>query len=156
MPHSFFEEPLQGKSNKTPFMAFIGRAQGLVHFSNAIIKIQLPFTFQLGYRVSSPCSKTAVFSKKAFKLLLTVAFSAPSCLHFRELMVCWALSAHPKKNQKKKSPKSPQIPQSGMLLHECDPCKRDDSVHISWVVIHLRSRAPEEGENSSPCSDLAP
>lgn len=113
MPHSFFEEPLQGKSNKTPFMVFIGRAQGLVHFSNATIKIHLPFTFQLGYGVSSPCSKTAVFSKNAFKLLPTVAFSAPSCLYFRELTVCWALSAHPKKNQKKKAPNAPKFPSLG-------------------------------------------
>lgn len=37
-PHSLFEEPLQGKSNKIPFMVFIDQAWGLIYFLNAKIK----------------------------------------------------------------------------------------------------------------------
>lgn len=104
-----------------------------------------------------------MFSKNTFKLLLTVAFSASSCLYFRQLTVCWALSAQPKKKFKK-IPKFPQIPQPGMTLHECDPCKWDISEHICWLSTRPRiscclspwSKALEEEENSSPCVVLAP
>lgn len=76
VPRALFK----GKSNETPFLFFMAGAQAFIHFSSAKIKSGSLSLFNCVTEALR--SETAALSKNTFKLFLTVASSASSCLYF--------------------------------------------------------------------------